>query len=479
MLFPSTVFLFLFLPIVLALYFISPKKLQNVILLIASLFFYAWGEPIYIVAIIGLAFFNFVMGWVIGIGKKSLVWLILAIILDVGTLVYFKYLIFFLTIFTKFFTRFGLVVPIPEHISLPLGISFITFHIISYIIDIYKKRTPAEKSVFDFALYIFLFPHLIAGPIVRYIDIGPQIKKRVVSKELFVEGIIRFITGLAKKVIIADTLAKVADKIFVIYPQYLSTEMVWLAIICYSLQIYFDFSGYSDMAIGLAKMFGFTFNENFNFPYISKSIREFWRRWHMTLYNWFRDYVYIPLGGNRKGRIRTAINILIVFTLTGLWHGANWNFIIWGLYYGVILVLENFLLGKWIEKLWIPLQHIYALLLITVGWLFFRIESVRYAFYLLKVLFGINPNHLNVYPLSTFLDVETLTILIVAIIISTSLPHIIFNKLKEYKKDFIEKNLVGFSIFSLGQMVFLTFLFLYSIMNLASNTYNPFIYFRF
>lgn len=472
MLFTSPIFLFLFLPFLIVFYYLSPKTIRNFLLLFASLLFYAWGEYLYALVILEIIFINFFLGILIGkFRRRGLFFCILAVLINLGFLFYFKYFVLFLTLLSKplFLITGQTFLTSKIEIHMPLGISFVVFHVLSYIFDIYYKKIDAEKNIFNFSLYILLFPHLIAGPIVRYLDIGRQIKARKESLELFISGVQRFILGLGKKVIIANTFATVADRIFSFYPQYLSTEIVWLALISYTLQIYFDFSGYSDMAIGLARMFGFEFKENFNYPYISRSIHEFWRRWHMSLSSWFRDYVYIPLGGSRKGLIRTCVNIFIVFALTGFWHGANLRFLFWGIYYGFFLILERLFLGKILERLWRPFSHFYALIVIVIGWLIFRIESLSYAFYLLKVLAGINPNKSQVYTIDTFVNLEFKIIFVIALIAATPLLGKFFNNLTSFK----------FGYLNYVRIASLLIVFLYSLMQVASDTYNPFIYFRF
>lgn len=456
MLFTSPVFLFIFLPVVLGIYYLLPRRFRNFLLIIASLFFYTWGEEKAVLVLLLMIVANYVFGLMIDKIRYKKFALAVAIIFDLGYIFYFKYLGFALKTFGS--------VKIPD-IVMPLGVSFVTFHLISYVFDIFRKEIKAEKNILDFSLYILMFPHLIAGPIVRYKDIGVQIKKRIFSTELFAEGIKRFIGGLAKKVLIANIMASVADQIFAIFPQYLSGNIVWLGLFSYTLQIYFDFSGYSDMAIGLAKMFGFNFKENFNYPYIATSIQDFWRRWHISLSSWFRDYLYIPLGGNRKSRIRTLLNIAIVFSLTGLWHGANWHFVFWGAYFGFFLILENLFLGKMLEKIWVGWRHLYTMGVVVIGWLFFRVSSLSYAIYLLKVMVGINPNKTVVFWPGLYMTKEYIFILIVALILATGWGEKIFQK--------VAKKVPAIEIVTLG------ILFILSIMQISGDTYNPFIYFRF
>jgi alginate O-acetyltransferase complex protein AlgI len=465
MLFTSPVFLFLFLPIVLVIYYLSPNRFRNLVLTLVSLFFYSWGEGIYVLVLLTMIVANYVFGLIVKKSSYKKLWAGLAIIFDISYIFYFKYYVFALTIASSLLLKAGKLPPAIPQIIMPLGVSFVTFHLISYIFDIYRQDIKAENNILDFSLYILMFPHLIAGPIVRYKDIGIQIKDRKLSSDLFAEGIRRFVTGLAKKVLIANIMASVADQIFGIFPQYLTGQIVWLALFSYTIQIYFDFSGYSDMAIGLAKMFGFNFKENFNYPYIAESIQDFWRRWHMTLSSWFRDYLYIPLGGDRKGRVRTLVNIGVVFALTGLWHGANWHFIFWGVYYGFFLILERLFWGEKLKNIGFMLRHFYVLAVVVIGWLFFRINSLSYAFYLLKVMFGVNSNTMSVYRLSTFMTKEYLTIAVIALLAVTPLGQRLYQKL-------IIK-IPSFELVAMGLLLVL------SVMQLAGDTYNPFIYFRF
>src|SRR2546425_1448106 len=370
MVFASPIFLFLFLPLILATYFLLPRRWGNAALLVASLAFYVWGEGLYATIVITSIAFNWALGKRIGDAKDPRArrrWLALAVAGNLAVLAIFKYANFFVA---NLHAALGahswgaIAIAIP----LPLGISFFTFHSISYLVDIYRKNATAQRNIGSFALYILLFPQLIAGPIIRYKDIAQQIASRERRFADVAEGVRRFVIGLGKKVLIANTLGRVADQVFAIAPSELNTSVAWLGLVCYSLQIYFDFSGYSDMAIGMMRMFGFRVLENFNYPYISQSIREFWRRWHISLSNFFRDYLYIPLGGNRRGKVRGYANLVIVFLLCGLWHGANWTFILWGAWHGVFLVLERAGVEGALERTWRPLRHAYALAAVLGGW---------------------------------------------------------------------------------------------------------------
>ena len=374
MLFSSPLFLFIFLPLVLCVNFILPSVLRNFFLLIVSLLFYAWGEGIVVIVMMISITFNYFAGVGISVTCRATakVILVLAVILNILFLGYYKYLNFFAAMVPLFKPLMGH----SSSIILPLGISFYTFHAISYLVDIYRKGLSAERNPVNLGLYIAFFPQLIAGPIVRYSDVAEQLHERNVDLLRFYDGTIRFIRGLAKKTIIANTLGLIADRVFELNGHDIPTSIAWLGIICYSFQIYYDFSGYSDMAIGLAKMFGFNFRENFDHPYAATSMQDFWRRWHISLSTWFRDYVYIPLGGNRVGNVRTYVNLMVVFILTGLWHGAAWNFVIWGLFHGFFLLLERTQTFR-VERLPPFAIRLYVVVVGMVGWVLFRSKSLE------------------------------------------------------------------------------------------------------
>lgn len=388
MLFSSEIFLFLFLPVVLGLYyginllFKNSVTLKNLVLLVASVIFYAWGEPVFIIVMLLSIALNFVLGICVSGGndKKRRAFMTLAVVFNLGILFVYKYLDFSIKAVNDIFS---LKLPM-SGITLPIGISFFTFQALSYVIDVYRKNAKVQKNIFDLALYIFFFPQLIAGPIVRYNTVCEQIKSRKESFLQFSEGVEKFIIGLGKKVLMANTLALISDKAFSLSPSELSTAFAWLGAIAYTFMIYFDFSGYSDMAIGLGKMFGFEFEKNFDYPYISKSITEFWRRWHISMGQWFRDYLYFPLGGSRvKSKARLIFNLFAVWLCTGIWHGANYTFIVWGLYFFLLLLFEK-LTGK-NPKGWF--SHIYTMLFVIFGWVIFRADSLGYAFsYIKKML---------------------------------------------------------------------------------------------
>jgi alginate O-acetyltransferase complex protein AlgI len=449
MIFSSNIFIFLFLPIFLAIYFFllkiakSKMSILNITLVLLSLFYYFWGNREYLAVIIISILINYYLGKQIHIRKKPNWLLTIGLFLNLGTLLYFK-----LQIFNS------------EQSFIPIGISFYTFMAVSYLIDVYRKKS-GSASLLDFSTYLTLFPHLVAGPIVRYQDIEKEIKHRLINQTLFFEGIVRFSFGLGKKVIIANNLAQVVDKIFALPPSELTFALAWIGIVVYSFQIYYDFSGYSDMAIGLALFFGFHFPENFNNPYRSTSISNFWQRWHISLSGWLRDYLYIPLGGNRKGNLRTNLHLLIVFVVCGFWHGATLTFIIWGIYHGILMVLERSLFRKNFENLPMPLTQLGTFLFVTLGWIFFRAPTLTYALIYWKNILSFSNIFFisNYYRISYFLPLRSLKVLIIAIIISMcSLP--------KWKSI----NFIG---------IFALIILFYSLTILSKSSFTPFIYFKF
>ncbi|PZO43814.1 MAG: MBOAT family protein [Pseudanabaena frigida] len=487
MIFASSLFLFLFLPLTLAGYFLIGAKhlnLQNIFLLVMSLIFYTWGEPVYVFLMISSILMNYATGALIYLHRKKRInllteksILIASIIANLGLLFYFKYANFFMSNLNIILDRLEIKPIVYSQISLPLGISFFTFHAISYVIDVYRQETEVQLNPIRCGLYLTLFPQLIAGPIVRYHDIAKQLVSRTVTRHQFSSGIQRFIFGLAKKTLLANPLGEVADKIFAVPVGDVTTAMAWLGIACYTLQIYFDFSGYSDMAIGLARLFGFEFLENFNYPYIAQSMREFWRRWHISLSNWFRDYLYIPLGGNRGSALRTYLNLWIVFLLCGLWHGASWNFAIWGALHGAYLAIERIGWQKYLDRLWLPLRHLYTLLLVMIAWVFFRSESLSHAIQYLASMLGItHADGIKYYALLYF-DFKVLVLLIVGSILATPLAKWagsqLQNRISQPKFSHFQ------SIVYAGYYLLTVSLFLLSASSLAAGTYNPFIYYRF
>ncbi|OIN56730.1 MBOAT family O-acyltransferase [Arsenicibacter rosenii] len=478
MLFSSALFLFLYLPVFLIIYFILPGRwkainLRNAFLFIASLIFYAWGEGLIVLILLLSAFINFIAGKLIEKGnRKGGLWL--SLLGSLSLLFCFKYTNFTFDTIQSLAVALHLPVSGSVHlaqIALPIGISFYTFQGISYTLDIYWGRIRANKSFLDYGTYVAMFPHQIAGPIVRYADIAPELDERVVTIEKFGVGVERFIIGLAKKMLLANTFAVIADKIFGVNLNQISTATAWLGIVSYSLQIYFDFSGYSDMAIGLGKMVGFDFKENFNYPYISRSIQEFWRRWHISLSSWFRDYVYIPLGGNRGGEFKTYRNLLIVFFVTGLWHGASWNFIVWGVFHGLFLLIERAGLGRRLERIWPVFAHAYTLLIVLIGWVFFRAENLTVAIAYLEKMAGLLPSKETIaYPVSYFLTDENLVTFIISFIVATPVYFVFHSRWQKLPALYLREILYSCMLFGL---------FILSVMYMAADTYNPFIYFRF
>lgn len=475
MLFSSLFFLYVFLPAIIILIVVSPKRWHNALLLLASLIFYAWGGVSYSLLLVGSILVNYGIGISIdraGNTRLKKKWLIIGLIVNIGLLVVFKYTNFLLENINQWLPRAQQIDFKP--IILPLGISFFTFQAISYIVDVYQGRTPAQRRLHRLALYISLFPQLIAGPIVRYHDIADQIRQRRISWPLFASGVERFIVGLGKKVLLANNFAPLADDIFIVAPQNLDPLSAWMGVLMYSLQIYFDFSGYSDMAIGLGRMFGFQIPENFNFPYISRSVREFWRRWHISLSQWFRDYLYIPLGGNRKGTNRTYFNLFIVFLLTGLWHGAAWNFLLWGLLHGAFMILERIGLEKVLRKAGRIPAHVYAILVITLAWVLFRAPNLNHAWHYYRALIGLGSNPDVPFDLAFYFGPELWLALGIGLFASTP----VFRTLSQY----LERRIWGkfpAMTYQLLTTLGLILIFLYCTMELATEAYNPFIYFRF
>lgn len=473
MLFSSPLFLYLFLPLTLLLFYFSDTKLKNGVLLFASLVFYAWGGVAYSIILILSILVNYLFGFLISRKKGSRVYLGLGVGINLGVLVVFKYADFIVANLNTLFNNFQLKPIGQPNILLPIGISFFTFQAISYLVDVYRKEVVYQKNLVNLALYISLFPQLIAGPIVRYHDIANQLARREFSLDKFGDGVQRFIIGLGKKVLLANNFAFVADEIMNSDFADLTTPTAWIGIVAYAFQIYFDFSGYSDMAIGLGKMFGFTFLENFNFPYISKSIKEFWRRWHISLSTWFRDYLYIPLGGSRGSNSRTYFNLLIVFLLTGFWHGASWSFLFWGAFHGFFLILERLGLEKLLKRTWFPIQHIYAMLVVLIGWVFFRVESIGDAFFYVKRMF-VNDALLDSNWL-TYFDNKFIIVLSIGIISSTNFFPWIGSVYHKYLGQARLANVVSYTLY----FILLNTLLLLSTFYLVAGSYNPFIYFRF
>ena len=476
--FSSPIFLFIFLPLVLGVYLVLPRKTWNLWLLVASLFFYAWGEKLYTLIMLASITANYFFGlWLERERGKSAMKpvMVAAVVTNLLLLISFKYANFLVNSLNAFLSPLG-VMPIqlaPVH--LPIGISFFTFHALSYVIDVYRADARGQKNFIRVALYVTLFPQLIAGPILRFHQVADQFVSRQLSLPLFAAGVRRFLVGFGKKVLIANTLATPADAIFRAVPATLSSGAAWLGIICYTLQIYFDFSGYSDMALGLGKMFGFHFPENFNYPYISRSITEFWRRWHISLSTWFRDYLYIPMGGNRVTPARNYFNLITVFFLCGLWHGASWTFVIWGLYHGLFLVVERLPFVRWFENLPRFSSHVYALAVVIVGWVLFRADTLSHALGYLQAMLGVQSSNQPPDTVAALHFNPAVALALIAGVVGST-PWV---KTLDARLDSMSlrpplriglENLVN---------VALLLMFFAALTQLAAGTYNPFIYFRF
>ena len=470
MVFSSLVFLFVFLPITLLFYFIVPRKYRNFILLIVSLIFYAWGEPVYIVLMLFSTVIDFINALLVekyaDQPKKAKKVVIFAVIVNLSLLTFFKYSGF---IVSNVNALMGTTFTVPD-IALPIGISFYTFQTMSYTIDVFRKDAPAQKNIINLGAYVTMFPQLIAGPIVRYQTVAEQLNHRKETQSLFASGVERFVIGLGKKVLLANNIGLLWSQVSSMAISELTVMTSWLGVIAFGLQIYFDFSGYSDMAIGLGRMFGFELLENFNYPYISQSITEFWRRWHISLGTWFRDYVYIPLGGNRKGKWRTYLNVFIVWFLTGLWHGASWNFILWGLYFGIIITIEKVFLMKWLSYAPRLIRHLYTLVLLIIGWGLFAFENLAYLKDYFRVMFGLK--EVALYDQVTLYYLMTNGVLLIILVIaSTPLAKQMYQKLKQSKRGELLDVV-------LSPIVCLLILIL-STAYLVDSSYNPFLYFRF
>lgn len=464
MVFSSLVFMFAYLPITLLAYYLVPRQGRNIFLFIVNLIFYGWGEPKLVLLMVFNIFFNYIGGWLVdkyrADAKKKKLFLILTCVLDIGILAVFKY--------TGMITETLNMLPflnIPElQISLPIGISFYTFQTMSYVIDVYRDDAPVSKNFINFGTYVALFPQLIAGPIVRYRDVAEQLVNRRETLEMFTKGVKLFMVGLAKKVIIANTMGTLTTNIFATTDEN-GVVGTWVGMIAYTFQIYFDFSGYSDMACGLGNMMGFEFLKNFNYPYIAKSITDFWRRWHISLSTWFKEYVYIPLGGNRKGVKRQILNLLIVWGLTGLWHGAAYNFVLWGLYYGLLLILEKFVLKKILDRLPSFVQHIYTLFIIIIGWGLFYFTDVGQLGEFMVDLFNFGNGICGDQAFN--LIMSNLPMLIIAAVASTPLATTLYTRFEHTRFMWIPETLYCMGVLAV------------STASLVNQSYNPFLYFRF
>ena len=467
MVFSSLIFLFIFFPLTLLLYFIARNiKTKNFILVATSLIFYSWGEPVWVILLIFSSILDYTVSHAIEKHRNQPItkfYLAVSVIINLGLLAIFKYSGFFISTVNSVF---GLSLPEPAF-SLPIGISFYTFQTMSYSIDVYRGNVKAQKSFMNFLMFVSLFPQLIAGPIVRYSDIEDQISKRTVTTEAFSAGTTRFMAGLGKKVLIANYAGSLATSLLKDIDS-AAVMSVWFGVLFYAFQIYFDFSGYSDMAIGLGKMFGFDYPENFKYPYISTSITEFWRRWHITLSSFFRDYVYIPLGGNRVGVPRQILNLLIVWGLTGLWHGASWNFVLWGLYYFFFLCLEKFILKKFFDKIPSPIRWLYSMSVVLVGWMIFYFDDFQTLITAFSVAFGHAGNAFT-DPVSETLVINNVPFILIAAIASTPVLNVI-RRLVEKSSPLTE---------SILRIVYNIVMLILCVASLVGSTYNPFLYFRF
>lgn len=469
MVFSSLVFMFAYLPITLLAYYLVPRQGRNIFLFIVNLIFYGWGEPKLVLLMVFNIFFNYIGGWLVdkyrADAKKKKLFLILTCVLDIGILAVFKY--------TGMITETLNMLPflnIPElQISLPIGISFYTFQTMSYVIDVYRDDAPVSKNFINFGTYVALFPQLIAGPIVRYRDVAEQLVNRRETLEMFTRGVKLFMVGLAKKVIIANTMGTLTTNIFATTDEN-GVVGTWVGMIAYTFQIYFDFSGYSDMACGLGNMMGFEFLKNFNYPYIAKSITDFWRRWHISLSTWFKEYVYIPLGGNRKGVKRQILNLLIVWGLTGLWHGAAYNFVLWGLYYGLLLILEKFVLKKFLDRLPSFVQHIYTLFIIIIGWGLFYFTDVGQLGEFMVDLFNFGNGICGDQAFN--LIMSNLPMLIIAAVASTPLATMLYTRFEHTRFEHTRFMWIPETLYCMGVLAVST-------ASLVNQSYNPFLYFRF
>lgn len=480
MVFSSISFLFYFLPILLLIYFIAGKS--NYILLLSSLVFYAWGEIEFVFLLLLSCLLNYAFGLLIEYGKRfpANLSLSLGIAFNLGLIIFFKYAYFILETVNSFLRHLGIGPVSLAPVHLPLGISFFTFQAISYLVDIYRKDASAEKNPLTVALYISMFPQLVAGPIVRFRSICSALHARKETCDSFARGVQFLIVGLGQKVLIANTVAVSADQIFALPPESLNALFSWAGALCYMLQIYFDFAGYSNMAIGLGLIFGFHFPKNFDYPYISRSITEFWHRWHMTLSGWFRDYLYIPLGGNKRGRTRTYVNLLIVFFLCGLWHGASWTFVCWGLYHGFFLIVERMGFNAVLNRTWRPVSHAYTLFVVLIGWIFFRADTLAQSWGIISSMFNFSGVREALVQLGRYGANDVVIAIAAGVLFSTPLPSKIYEKCLFILKGVgpsmgIPRDLVTGTLEIAGYLLVLGLV----IMSLSSHAYNPFIYFRF
>jgi alginate O-acetyltransferase complex protein AlgI len=483
-LFTEPIFLFLFLPVLLALYFATLSREHgaygNGLLLVASILFYVKGGGAFTWLMLASIAFNYGMAIAVDRARGTPACrrlLVAAVALNLLVLGVFKYANFFAANTGALLSLAGFAALTIPPVLLPIGISFYTFHAISYVVDVYRRDASAQKSPVHAALYLLLFPQLIAGPIVRYRDLAHQLARRVVRFEDFAYGVQRFVLGLAKKLLVANVVALPADRIFAMPASQWSAGHAWLGIVCYTLQIYFDFSGYSDMAIGLARMFGFVFPENFRHPYVADSVQKFWRRWHISLSSWFRDYLYVPLGGNRVSPARLYVNLVAVFFLCGLWHGASWSFVFWGLFHGAFLVIERLGVGSWLRRVWTPLRHVYLLLVVMVGWVFFRADTLPQAAAFLAAMAGLGAAQPTPYAVGYFLTPELWLALLAGTIASTPILAALA-RWRDASAQAAGRSPLPWML-ELAGSGGLALLLLASVLQVAARSYNPFIYFRF
>lgn len=482
MIFSSLIFLFLFLPLTLLGYYLIRPAYRNGFLLLASLIFFAWGGVSYTLILIAVILFNYFISWLVQRLRgtpKGYRWLAVGVAVNILVLAFFKYTVFALENINFLRLQLGAArFPLPK-IVLPVGISFYIFHCISYLVDIYRRKSDAQRNILDLSLYICMFSQLVAGPIIRYSDVWMQLRHRDHHLAKFSSGVERFIIGMAKKVLLANTFGYTADQFFNSDLTQLSAINAWLGLICYTLQIYYDFAGYSDMAIGLGRMFGFEFMENFNFPYIARSVKEFWRRWHISLSTFFRDYVYIPLGGNRVAVSRMYVNLLLVFFLTGFWHGASWNFVIWGLFHGFFLVMERLFLERWLQRAGRPLANIYTLLVVMLAWVLFRAETLGQALQYGEALIRFRTTTLDIALLRESLRPDLLLVMATGIAGAFGF----FPWLKRVTAGWLNGEGTGnraleYTYHTMSALIGVALMFLCTLYLLA-DTYNPFIYYRF
>ncbi len=474
MVFSSLVFLFIFLAVTLALYFLMPSiRAKNIVLTLMSLVFYAWGEPVWVLLLLGCAAVGYFCGRIIGarpgtgLAKAALIF---SLVISLGVLAAFKYLNFFLENINGLF---GLSIPLSK-LSMPIGISFFTFQTLSYVIDVYRRKVRTQRSFLDFLLFVSLFPQLIAGPILRYSEIEPQLRNRKSTLEGAAIGVTRFVCGLAKKVLISNYCSSAVDRIFGGSLANVSTVGAWVGMLLYAFHIYFDFSGYSDMAIGLGRIFGFTYSENFDHPYVARSITDFWRRWHISLGSWFRDYVYIPLGGNRKGLPRQLFNMLVVWALTGLWHGASWNFVLWGLWFFLFLTIEKLIGRERMARIPYAVGLPLTFLLVCIGWVFFRFTSLSDVGSVLQAMFGLG-GHALIDPEATLTLQNSLPLLLCCIIGATPILAAVGRAI-QYN---MQNGLIRPALYGIPTAIYNVLLLALCIVSLIGSTNNPFIYFRF